>query len=144
MTVVIRSGREPFEVSLMSVCLAYGLVALIFYNKMAATSLRLYPAPGGMIFLGLLAIGAAVTLYGLFGPGWRTVHGVHIERAGLVMLTGLCASYAVWTPFSVGARGTGLLLFLGIAVAIPGGWRLWQIHQFLTALDKESSEGAAP
>lgn len=144
MTVVIRSGREPFEVSMMFVCLAYGLAALAFYDKIAATSIRLYPAFGGVVFLALLAVGAAVTLFGLFGPGWRTVHGVHVERAGLVMLTGLCASYAVWAPFAVGFRGTGLLLFLGIAVAMPGVWRLCQIHRFLTALEQEGSEGASP
>lgn len=134
MTATIRSGREPFEVSMLIVSLIYGVSGLAFYDKIAATSVRLYPAPGGIIFLAAMAFGALVTLVGLFGPHRRDPRGVYVEAAGLVMLTGLCLSYAAWTPFSTGVRGTGLMLYLGIAIAFPGMWRLLQIRQFLRAV----------
>jgi hypothetical protein len=144
MTTYIRSGREPFEVSILLVCLLYGVAGLAFYNRVSSTSIRLYPAPGGFIFLAALAVGAVVALYGLFGRHWQTAQGVRTERAGLVMLTGMSVAFAAWTPFAVGARGVNILLFLGVAVAVPCVWRLCQIGRFLQALAKEDTEGAAP
>lgn len=112
---VIGREIEPFEVAVLVMSLLYGLLGTFKYD-LAATSIRMYPGYGGRIFLVLLALGA---LIGLMGVVNRSRWGMRLEGAGLTLLSILGLAYAIWTPFSVGARGIGLLMFLGLILFVP-------------------------
>lgn len=108
---------EYFEAGVFSMCTIYGLVTLVNYGQLAPTAAKLYPGPGGVIFLALLFIGG---LTGLSSYAMKTIMGLKVELASLTLLVTLCVAYSLWTPFSAGTRGVGLLLWMGILIAIPG------------------------
>lgn len=132
-TIAVPRERNPFELWLMAATLLYGLVCSVAYD-LAATSIRMYPGLGGRLFLVLLVVGSAVTLTGL---AMRTANGLRVELAGLTILVGLCLAYIVWAGFSVGLRGVGLVLFMGVAIAGPGIQRGIQLRRKLGDIDRE-------
>lgn len=124
---VIGREVEPFEVSVLAVSLLYGLLGTFKY-ELAATSIRMYPGYGGRVFLVLLALGALVALMGVAN---RSRWGMRLEGGGLTLLSVLGAGYALWTPFSVGSRGLGLLLFLGLVLFFPSALLAWRLRRYL-------------
>lgn len=122
-------GREinPYEVSVLALSLAYGLMGTVRFD-LAATSIRMYPSPGGRVFLVLLAFGALVALTGLLN---RSRWGLKVQAGGQTLLACLGAGYALWTPFSVGTRGIGLLLFLGILLFAPSAFLAVRLRRYL-------------
>lgn len=140
---VIGREVEPFEVSVLVMSLLYGLLGTFKY-ELAATSIRMYPGYGGRIFLVLLALGALV---GLMGVVNRSRWGMRLEGAGLTLLSVLGAGYALWTPFSVGARGIGLLLFLGLLLFFPSAVLAWRLRRYLRraeALEAQQEDNGGP
>lgn len=108
---------EPFEVGTLTVSLLYGTLGLLFYERVAGRTIKLYPVLGGRVFLALLAVGAATALAGL---SLSTLRGLRLEHAGLWLLVWLGAAYTAWTPFVVGWGGLGLLLSFGMLLFVPG------------------------
>ena len=128
---VIGREVEPFEVAVLGLSLLYGLLGTFKYD-LAATSIRMYPGYGGRIFLVLLALGALV---GLMGVVNRSRWGMRLEGAGLTLLSVLGLAYAIWTPFSVGTRGLGLLLFLGVLLFAPSIFLAVRLRRYLRRAD---------
>lgn len=121
---MIQSGRNPFEVSILSACLLYGLTALFAYNEVSGTAIRAFGPLGGRMFVGLLAVGAALALFGII---LHSVLGLFYERAGLIVVTGTCAAYGVVAIGQLGPRGIGFALLMA-AFAVASGLRLLQIR----------------
>jgi len=133
---VISRPVDYFEVGAFGICAFYGVIALSKYQELAATSIKMYPGAGGVIFLFLLIVGGAT---GLVSFAFKTITGPRVELAGLTLLVILCLAYSVWTPFSVGVRGIGLLLFMGILIGIPGIFTRRRLIRYINRL--ESIEG---
>lgn len=107
--IVIKSGRHPLAVTLLVFCAVSGVSNLLAYSKSATNVLRALPPAFGLVFYGLLALGSAVALVGVFWPG---LTGPHLERSGLLMLTGVFSAYAVLViPLGLRALFFSLLLF---------------------------------
>jgi len=146
---VIGREIEPFEVGVLTISLTYGLVGTFRYD-LAATSIQRYPGLGGRIFLVLLALGGLV---GLMGVVNRSRWGMRLEGAGLTLLSILGLAYGIWTPFSVGTRGVGLLLFLGVLLFGPSAILARRLRRYLRRaeqmeaardLEAGSNDGARP
>lgn len=123
--IVIKASRHPHEVLLLIGCLLWGIAGTVAFEQVAVTSVRSLPTPWGLVFYILLAVGAAVPLFGIFRAG---ITGALIERAGLLILAGMCLAFAVAIAFTVPVRGLGFVLLmaaLGVAniiraLQIPG------------------------
>ena len=57
---MIRSGRHPHEVLILSGCVVYGVAGFSAFDRVAITSIRELPGPVGHMFYALLAVTAAV------------------------------------------------------------------------------------
>jgi hypothetical protein len=136
---VIGREIEPFEVAVLTISLMYGLVATFRYD-LAATSVRMYPGYGGRFFLVLLALGGLVGLMGVLN---RSRWGMRLEGAGLTLLSILGLAYGLWTPFSVGARGVGLLLFLGVLLFVPSAVLARRLRRYLRRAEEMEAARAA-
>lgn len=141
-TLALTREQNPFAVAALGVSFLYGLVCTVFYESLAATSIKLYPWMGGRVFLAGLMLGALTALAGMRS---NTLTGMRTEQAGLYLLAMLCTSYALWTPFSVGWRGLGLVLFMGVLIAAPAfvvarrlGRQLRQAEAALEARQEET------
>lgn len=140
---VLGLAREPdpFEVATLFLCLIYGALGSIMYDRLAGRSIKLYPFFGGRVFLVLLTIGSTTALFGLARNNLR---GLRLERAGLWLLVSLGASYAVWTPFSVGWAGLPLIMFFGIMLWLPGTVVAVRRGKLITQAEAVLSGGARP
>lgn len=136
--VVIPRRIDYFEVGVFSICALYGIIALSSYSTLAATAIRMYPGWGGRLFLALLIAGGAT---GLISYAFKTIMGPRLELAGLTLLVLLCIAYSLWTPFSVGLRGIGLLLFMGVLIAIPGFFTCRRIGRDIGELEAIEEQG---
>jgi len=119
--IAIRNGRSPFEFALVSVSAASGLLGLTMPN----------PGPSGSIarafgeltpaFYALQLVSAVVVILGAAWPRYSVRHlglGMRIERAGLIPLGGVCASYAAANIVMTGRTAIiSALLIGGIAAA---------------------------
>lgn len=138
-TVVIPRPVDYFEIGAFAICALYGVLTLPWYQQLAATSLKAYPGGGGIIFLVLLVAGGAT---GLISYRFKTIKGPKLELAGLTLLVVLCIAYTVWTPIAVGVRGIGLILFMGVLIAIPGFFTRKRLIRYIHQLESiESSQG---
>lgn len=131
-TMVIPRPVDYFEVGVFGVCALYGVITLVRYQDLAATSVKMYPGYGGIVFLALLVAGGAT---GLVSFTIKTIMGPKLELAGLTLLVVLCIAYSLWTPFSVGTRGIGLLLFMGILIAIPGYFTRRRLARYIDEVE---------
>ncbi|GLW91781.1 hypothetical protein [Actinokineospora globicatena] len=106
---MIRSGRNPHEVALLAAAFVLGLAGLTAFGQVATTTVRALPDPFGHVLYGGLAVGALVSLVGVFLAGYI---GPLLERAGLIGLALLCAGYAVTILGLFGGRGLSFALFM--------------------------------
>lgn len=112
MPIEIRSGKHPHEVALLVAALFGGACGLLFFSKLASTTVRALPVPFGHILYGGLAIGSGIALVGVFTNGRR---GARTECIGLWFMSGHCAAYAVGI---FAAAGWGGSLIMGFMVAL--------------------------
>jgi hypothetical protein len=131
--VALPREREPFQVCALAVSLLYAVVGTAAYERLAATSIRLFPFSGGRVFLILLGVGALTALAGLYT---RSLRGMRVEMAGLTLLVSLCFSYVLWTPFSVGLRGLGLMLYMGVLIMVPAAIRVRRLRGQIKAAEE--------
>lgn len=120
----IRSGREPFEIALLSAVMLYGLTATIFFEQVSVTTLKSFPAPWGQLFIAVYGLGAGIALWGAIQA---SITGILVEKVGLWLVAGLGSAFAIW---SFGVNGIRALAFviLVIGVAAASAARLRQIH----------------
>jgi hypothetical protein len=124
---------DYFEVGAFAICTLYGVITLIRYDQLSmASPLKQYPGWGGIIYLALLTVGGAT---GLAGHALRSLIGLKLELAGLTLLVLLCLAYTLWTPFSVGWAGTGLLLFMGMLVTVPGFFARRRLSRYIDKVE---------
>lgn len=121
----IPSGREPFEIALLSAISLYGLIAVIAYDKVAVTTLRSLPAPWGYIFI---AGSGAAALVALCGALMVSITGLLVEKIGLWAVGGLYGAFAVWSIGLNGARSLGFAVML-LGIALAALVRVWQINR---------------
>lgn len=132
MVIPIPRHVDYFEVGVFAICALYGTVTMIRYDQLASISLKAYPGWGGMIYLALLTTGG---ITGLAGHTLKSLMGLKLELAGLTLLVLLCLAYTVWTPFSAGLRGFGLLLFMGILIAVPGYFTRRRLAKYIDKVE---------
>lgn len=130
--IVIPRPVDYFEVYVSIFCIVWGGVSLARYSQVAATSVKMYPGWGGVAFLVLLVVGGATVLVSFL---FKTILGPRLEQAGLTSLVILCLAFGLWTPFSVGARGLGLLLSLVILIAAPAWHTLRRLRKYIKRLE---------
>ena len=108
--IIMKSGRHPLVVTLLVFCVVSGLANLLAYQKSATNVIRAMPTALGYGYYLVLALGALVTLAGVF---WRGIDGPLLERAGYWMLAGLFISYGVIAVMVAGPRAlfTASILF---------------------------------
>lgn len=133
MVIPIPRHIDYFEVGAFAICALYGVITLIRYDHLGtASALKLYPWGGGIVYLGMLIIGG---ITGLVGHVLRSLMGLKLELAGLTLLVLLCLAYTLWTPFSVGWAGIGLVLFMGILIAVPGFFARRRLAKYIDKVE---------
>lgn len=125
---ITPAQRSPFEVLMTLAFGIYCVAGLVAFNQFATTTLQAYPEPWARVFLGLALVTCVLTLAGIAHA--HTAVGVLIERAGLVGLSGVCATYTIWAFGNSGKRALAFGLLLG-AIAASSAWRTWQISRAL-------------
>jgi hypothetical protein len=130
--IVIPRRVDYFEVGIFAYASLYGVVSIVNYGELAARSVRVYPGIGGVVFLALLAVGG---LTGLISFAYKTITGPKLELASLTLLVVLCIAYSLWTPFSVGWQGIGLILSMALLIAGPGYFACKRLAKYIHELE---------
>lgn len=124
--ILIRSGRHPHEVFLLGWCAAAGASGLLT-KQVSSGTISSLPAPWALVFYAAMVLGATISLIGI---ALRGLAGPLVERSGLLVLTGLFASYAVAVVAIAGIKGLFLAgLFAGLTAA--NMYRAYQITRDL-------------
>ncbi|TCO57113.1 hypothetical protein [Actinocrispum wychmicini] len=127
----IRSGRHPHEIVLLAFTLLSGLTGFFGYSQAASNAiLLLLPRAYGQAFYLGLAASAAIALAGIC---WRGIVGPLVERAGLLINTGLYLFFALAIFTVGGVRGVGFGFTL-IAFSVANVVRVLQIRRDLRAI----------
>lgn len=125
----LRSGRNPFEVALMIVCVAVGVVGLIVPGPGPSPTLAaVFGWASGLIYAGFL-IAPSIALIGLAWPRdtvRRLQVGMSVERAALYPVSGMAAAYAGSAFASSGLRAVVAASLIG-AIALACLLRARQI-----------------
>ncbi|AHH98345.1 hypothetical protein [Kutzneria albida] len=116
--VIVRSGRNPFEVFLLSAAVlsgGAGLLAQASWSPAVANTL-----PDGLVpvWYGGLVLGGVVSVVGVLLNG---LVSLLVERVGLTLLGGFAVLYVSVVLVEAGWRGTLPALFVGaFAMACVG------------------------
>lgn len=132
--VEMKTGDEPYEVFILSGFALWGVYGLLSLSRVATPTVQTIPTWGAYLFYASLAAGCLVSLLGIvYQVAWKKFLGFYIERAGLVVLVGLCTAYSVW---AVAASGTRAIAFAIILSAIGGAslLRIFRIRKGLRAV----------
>jgi hypothetical protein len=134
--IVIRSGRHPIVVMVLAACVIGSVNNLVNFDRASSNLVRLLPTSFGYAFYALLAVGAAISLVGVF---WRGLDGLLIERAGYLILAGQWVAFGALLT-TAGWRGVWFALLL---LAFAGGavWRIAQIRRDLKDSAHRESTG---
>jgi hypothetical protein len=122
---MVTSTRNPFEALIVSSFGFYACMTLALFNQLATATIRAFPVPFGHVFLAAAALSCAVVLVGFARA--NTATGLLIERAGLIGLAGVTASYAAWGIGTSGLRGSAFAVQM-MAVAAASFLRSRQIN----------------
>jgi len=108
---LVRSGRNPFEVLMLCACAIAGAAGLI--APAASSNAITATLPHWEVvcwYSGLLA-GGVISLAGVFARG---VTSLLVERVGIILLACLMLAYALALFVQVGIRGTLPALITGL------------------------------
>lgn len=108
---LVRSGRNPFEVLMLAACVATGAVGLCEPGSTFNVITALLPAWEVSTWYAGLTVGGLVSLVGVF---WSGVMSLLVERVGLIMLMCLTLAYSAAVITQVGVKGTLPILFTGM------------------------------
>lgn len=138
--VVLRSGKNPFELFMLAWATLAGLVGLLVPESQSSAVVRLLPGWATVAWYGGLAIGGAVSLTGVWLPGLTSLL---VERVGLIALGGFSLLYSAGVVVVAGARGMTTVLIVG-AFAGACWWRfgaIWRdLHRAETEIARLRSE----
>lgn len=109
--ILVRSGRNPFEVWLLVACVVVGIVGLVQPSSTSNAITSLLPGWEVVTWYAGLAGGGAVSLFGVFGSG---LTALLVERVGLIILTCLTLAYSIAVVTQIGFRGALPALFTGL------------------------------
>lgn len=121
--VEIRTGFEPFAITILVACLLWSGLTLTALGKVSGATARAMPSLAiYLFFAGLLAC-AAVTISGVVMEKFLAkLYGFYVEIAGLLGLFFFCVVYASWVWLIAGAAGASFLLFMS-AISAAAAWR---------------------
>jgi hypothetical protein len=108
---LVRSGRNPFEVLMLVACVATGTVGLFQPSSTSNVIISMLPNWEVITWYSGLTLGGLVSLFGVSRSG---VVSLVLERAGLVTLTCLMLAYSTAVVTQVGVRGALPALFTGL------------------------------
>lgn len=80
----VRTGRHPHEIAILSASAIIGILGILFPENISNSVTHVLPWPWALIFWGVLASFAFVTLWGVFNS---KIEGLLVERAGLIVVT---------------------------------------------------------
>lgn len=116
-----RLGRAVFEVYLLVACVLIGVFGLITPHARARSVVAAFPAWAQTAWYVGIALGGALAIYGI---SRGEIEGVLKERAALIVMSGLSASYAVASVAYAGwpaLSGAFLLISFAVACAVRTG-----------------------
>lgn len=108
---LVRSGRNPFEVWMLSACVATGVFGLVQPQATSGAITAALPHWEAVAWYAGLTAGGLLGLIGVFSRG---VNSLLIERVGVVMLTCLTLAYSVAVIAQVGFKGVLPAAFTGL------------------------------
>jgi hypothetical protein len=138
--IVIQSGRNPFQLSILAACALYGIVALVAYDALASNSIKALGPASGRLFLALLG---ACALTALAGVIMHNLTGVFVERAGMIGLSLVCLAFAAVSAVTMGGPATGFVLLM-VAISAASVGRLAQIQAGRRRAARAATSGDAP
>lgn len=110
-----RVARHLFEAYLCAAMILVGIAGLIVPAVRARSIVAAFPAAAQLAWYAGLLVGGALTLTGLLAI---SAIGLQLERSGLLILAGLCASFSVASfAFAGWPSLTGSALLLSLAAA---------------------------
>lgn len=137
MIVVVHSGRNPFQLWMLSACVLSGVVGLTGPGENSSAISRLLPGwETTAWYVGLAAFG----LIGLFGA---VRNNLLIERVGMAGLSTLALLYAVGVVAVAGTRGLFAALLIA-AFAAACVTRFLQINRDLRVLARAATRSLDP
>lgn len=139
-TVLVREGRNPYEV-MTSVGVAVITVWAVAHGESPSVSVQETLDHSQRVTWSLLCFaGAITTLVGLYWPR-NPIMGLHIERAGQVMLAFSTAAYLTALCTVSTFDRSGVVMTIGCAITVGAAWRAWRIWRGLRRI-KARSMGA--
>lgn len=129
---VVRGGRDPFEVMFLIACVLAGISGLIFGASSPNLAVALPGDTQTYWFAGVL-VGSVLGLVGAFS---KPPTGLVIERVGLALLSGLCGAYGVSIILN-SANGALVGMFVTLAFGVASLIRVWQIGVDLRVLKEQ-------
>lgn len=131
--ILVRSGRNPFEVWLLVACVVAGIVGLISPVDSASAVVKALPHWEVLCWFSGLTLGGLVGLAGVFSRG---VVSLLVERVGMVILTCLTFAYSVSIVAQVGiAAGATLPALLTGLFSVSCAIRFFNISADLKRME---------
>lgn len=127
---IVRHGRNPLAIVLLSVLVFSSIVGLVDPTKASPTLTRVLGNGVWLWHVGLL-VGCLTTLVGILLL--KPLNDVLIERIGVTWLASIFLVYGTVIAIvggSIGATSAGISISLGLALAV----RAWQITKDLARL----------
>lgn len=119
----IRTGFEPFAVTILIACLLWSGLSLTALSKVSGATAKAMPAWTIYVFFAGMFACVIVTITGvIMEKFFARLYGFYAEAAGLVALCLLCAVFAYWVGFIVGSTGANFILFM-CAICLACVWR---------------------
>jgi len=109
--VLVRSGRNPFEVLMLCACAFAGAIGLLAPNASANAVTNTLPHWEVLCWYSGLLAGGVISLVGVARGG---VMSLLVERVGIILLGCLMLAYALALFAQVGVRGTLPALVTGL------------------------------
>lgn len=131
--ILIRSGRNPFEVWLLVACVVAGIVGLVVPGESASSVVKSLPYWEAVSWFSGLTLGGVVSLTGVFSRG---VTSLFVERVGMAILTCLTLAYSVSIVAQVGiVRGATLPALLTGLFAVSCAVRFFNLTADLKRME---------
>lgn len=136
--IVVTNSRNPFQLALLAVSAASGLVGLVLPDPGPSNNIAKVFGPWDGLFYTALFVSSLVVVLGSLWPRGtsdRFVTGQKIERAGLMPLCATTTSYAVANLVIAGRTALVAALLVG-GIALAAAARMYIITLDLHRVDE--------